>query len=178
MTPCLLCGSETAERGEGSEVCLSFSECDTRRCAMKEPTKAPEPSPPDPHLLRKMQLSSTYGRLTRPPRTIQTMAAVAMVLGASMGDMPGAPRRPRLEPPPPPPEDPPHPCEGKAHSGPHGRAGKAPIPRTFYRTHPMLPADGELESLLAQVEKRASDERHLTAAEAKRARKAQKRRGG
>ncbi len=113
----------------------------------------------------------------RRAQPLMLAVAMASLMSASVE----SPRE-RLPPlPPPRPEDePPHPCEGKAYSGRYGRPGRAPIPRAFYGGFGdgnFLPHEGELEGLMAQAEKRASDERHLLAAAEKRARKARKRLG-
>lgn len=113
-------------------------------------------------------------RTFRGERPMMLALATSALMAASVQS---PPRRGLPPLPPPRPEDePPHPCEGKAYSGPYGRPGKAPIPRAFYSSR-LLPGEDELKSLVAQGEKRASDERHLTTAEEKRARKARKRLG-
>ncbi len=139
-------------------------------CGHLPPPPVEEPSP---HTLRKMQMSSTYGR------RMPALAAVAMVAMMGAGDPMGRPSAPRLPPLPPPPDAPPPlPTTMKAR-GRFGRSGGTqPLPRAFYSGR-LLPGEdpGEIQGLLDQAEKRASDERHLTAAEEKRARKARKRLG-
>ncbi len=197
MKPCIHCGSTTAQRGSDASVaCFNYSECDTRRCAMQEPTKAPCPFvyedgrkcadklgheeyalncghlPPAPDTLPEPKVQRPYGR--RMP-ALASVAMAAMLLG---GMAPPPPRR-ELDPLPRPIEDEPPPLPTKMMgSTPYGRMGVQPLPRAFYSSRLMPGEDPfELQGLLNQAEKRASDQRHLTAAEEKRARKARKRLG-
>ena len=171
---CYLCGSTTSQVSWSHDdlyACLNFSECDVRRSAMREPTPPPEPRP--------VSVEPREDRQARRIAPLGRMAAIAMVLAAGMGHSPGAPSRPRLDPLPPPPD--PEAVRKIRASSMYGRVGGAqPMPRAFYSSRLMPGEDPaeDMRSLLNRAEKFASDERHLTAAEEKRMRKAKKRRDG
>jgi hypothetical protein len=127
--------------------------------------------PPPPPFDAPRPVRHPLGR--RSPLVVAVAAMAMLTAGID------TPRRRELPPPPPLPPDfngpPPLPTKTKGSSG-YGRPGTQPIPRAFYSSR-LLPGEDELQSLLDQGEKRASDQRHLTAAEEKRARKARKRLG-
>lgn len=134
----------------------------------------PAPYPPDEPVVRPV------GRpLGRKTPLVVAIAAMAML---SMG-IEDAPRVVRADPKPPPPVPPdpdgppPIPTKIQANSR-YGRVGTQPLPRAFYSSRLMPGEDpSEMGSLLAQAEKRTSDQKALAAAEEKRARKARKRLG-
>lgn len=110
------------------------------------------------------------------------MAAIAMVLAAGMGHMPGAPSRPRLDPLPPPPD--PEAIRKVRASSMYGRVGGAqPVPRAFYSGR-LLPGEDPAEngrSLVDEFDRSMQRQRDLEAlrlAAEKRERKAKKRKGG
>lgn len=108
---------------------------------------------------------------------LAVVALTAAMLGTS--EPMGRPRSPGLPPLPRNPEDPP-PLPTKLKSGnPYGRLGTQPLPRAFHSSRLMPGEDPglpDLQKMLNQQEQADSDERHMTAAEAKRERKRIKRR--
>lgn len=162
MFPCSVCGSQTAPRASDSTVCEDLAACDVRRCAMREPTPPPR--------------STSY---RRPLHTLVAMTAAILAFGA--GDMPGAPRRPRLDPLLPPREPDPEPSTTVKvqASSLYGRVGRGDaMPRTFTRpTHSPLPTTEDMTKLHDRAQEYANAERALTAAEEKRERKRRKRLG-
>ncbi len=201
MKPCIHCGSTTAQRGsEASVACFNYSECDTRRCAMQEPTRPPcpfvfldgercadkegheeyamalghlRPAPPTLPEMRPVLIEDPSPRRFRPGSAVGRMAIIAIAMSAGLASI-EAERRP----PPPPPPDPEEEARLRAKiraSSLYGRLGEQPMPRAFYTLE--KDEGPSMSQLLDMGEKRLSDQRHLTAAEEKRARKARKRLG-
>jgi len=159
---CGLCGSTTSQLGgPRSNICLNFSECDARRCAMQEPTpspnapESPKETPSDRHTER-LRRSSTYGRI---------MAVVTTVISAGKSLMPAP--EPSLS--------------SKAKGSMYGRVGGAqPVPRAFYFYSERPLPGGDAPSLVEEFDDSMRRQRDLTAlrdAREKRERKNKKRRG-
>lgn len=105
-------------------------------------------------------------------RRVGALASVTAMAMLTMGlDESTKPRRELPSPTP----LPPHPFDEKNRHNPHGRSERAPLSRAFHYEE----ADANpIEKLLEQSQKRANDQRHLAAAEAKRLRKAMARKRG